>query len=410
MTHKKSTYGILKYFTAVILLLSLLLLATACDKGEEGVQGNASEYSDASSAPQNLPWDPEKLDYIDNLFAVLPIEDDIGKYTGQRYEAPESEHSVSPIIFIPKNTIYDVRIFTINDDWADISDKKIEKILFETEKVTPQKPLIADIQFVDLFAVRGISFKDENGNEHFYEISDSPIDGSLIISKFKNGETEESQGGEESNSVDEIYCVKQWEESEDKKTIFFEEYSNGVILENTVFFEDSEKKIKKSETLTRSSELLREVDYKDGEPTEKRCFKDGALLYSLKMDVFEYEDSHIFGTEVRHTYDSSGRLLSSHYGKSDVYYLSDGKTYYLCYDDPSDPWDMKLYNGFTEFYEYQEKVADFLADEEGNYLSVKQAGEGYTAEEAEEIIKAALSFRDKIVDMKKQWDEYIIEE
>lgn len=410
MTHKKSTYGILKYFTAVILLLSLLLLATACDKGEEGVQGNASEYSDASSAPQNLPWDPEKLDYIDNLFAVLPIEDDIGKYTGQRYEAPESEHSVSPIIFIPKNTIYDVRIFTINDDWANISDKKIEKILFETEKVTPQKPLIADIQFVDLFAVRGISFKDENGNEHFYEISDSPIDGSLIISKFKNGETEESQGGEESNSVDEIYCVKQWEESEDKKTIFFEEYSNGVILENTVFFEDSEKKIKKSETLTRSSELLREVDYKDGEPTEKRFFKDGALLYSLKMDVFEYEDSHIFGTEVRHTYDSSGRLLSSHYGKSDVYYLSDGKTYYLCYDDPSDPWDMKLYNGFTEFYEYQEKVADFLADEEGNYLSVKQAGEGYTAEEAEEIIKAALSFRDEIVDMRKQWDEYIIAE
>ena len=196
MKQKKSTYGILKYFTAVILLLSLLLLATACDKGEQGEQGAVSEFSEASSAIKELPWDPEKLDYIDGLFAVLPIEDDIGKYTGQRYEAPESEHSVSPIIFIPKNTIYDVRIFTINDDWADISDKKIEKILFETEKVTPQKPLIADIQFVDCFAVRGISFKDENGNEHFYEISDSPMDGRLIISKFKNGETEESQGGE----------------------------------------------------------------------------------------------------------------------------------------------------------------------------------------------------------------------
>ena len=196
MKRRKTTYGIFKYFTAVILLLSLLLLATACDKGEEGEQGVASEFSEASSALKELPWDPEKLDYIDNLFAALPIEDDIGKYTGQRYVAPESEHSVSPIIFIPKNTIYDVRIFTINDDWADISDKKIENILFETEKVTPQKPLIADIQFVDLYAVRGISFKDENGNEHFYEISDSPIDERLIISKFENGETEESQGGE----------------------------------------------------------------------------------------------------------------------------------------------------------------------------------------------------------------------
>ena len=210
MKRRKSTYGILKYFTAVILLLSLLLLATACDKGEEGEQGVASEFSEASSALTELPWDPEELDYIDNLFAAMtdiPELDDC-----YRYEAPESEHSVSPIIFIPKSTIYDVRIFTINDDWADISDKKIENILFETEKVTPQKPLIADIQFVDLYAVRGISFKDENGNEHFYEISDSPIDERLIISKFENGETEESQGGEESDSVDEIYCAKQWDE------------------------------------------------------------------------------------------------------------------------------------------------------------------------------------------------------
>ena len=129
MKRRKTTYGIFKYFTAVILLLSLLLLATACDKGEEGEQGVASEFSEASSALKDLPWDPEKLDYIDNLFAAMtdiPELDDC-----YRYEAPESEHSVSPIIFIPKSTIYDVRIFTINDDWADISDKKIENILLQ---------------------------------------------------------------------------------------------------------------------------------------------------------------------------------------------------------------------------------------------------------------------------------------
>lgn len=219
MKRKKTTYGIFKYCTAVILLLSLLLLSTACDKKEEGEQGIVSEFSEASNAPQDLPWNPEELDYIDGLFAAMIDIPKLDDY--YRYEAPESEHSTTPIIFIPKSTIYDVRIFTINDDWADISDKKIENILFETEKVTPQKPLIADIQFVDLFAVRGISFKDADGNEYFYEISDSAIDGSLIISEFKNGETEESQGGEESDSEDEIYCVKQWEESEDKKPSFF---------------------------------------------------------------------------------------------------------------------------------------------------------------------------------------------
>ncbi|MBQ8895915.1 MAG: hypothetical protein IJY88_03890 [Clostridia bacterium] len=209
MKRKKTTYGIFKYFTAVILLLSLLLLATACDSETELSQPASSSLPESSLAAegdesiestqesteestQEIIWNPEELEYIDNLFAALQIEDDIEKYSGC-YRFTDDDHSVAPILFVPKDVIYNVKIFSINDDWGDISEKRIENILYETEKVTDTKPLLADIKFIDIFAVRGISFTDKDGNEHFYEITDSPVDGSLIISEFVNPEAEESK-------------------------------------------------------------------------------------------------------------------------------------------------------------------------------------------------------------------------
>lgn len=213
MKRKKTTYGIFKYFTAVILLLSLLLLATACDsetelsqpassslpesslaaEGDESIESTQESTQESTEeSTQEIIWNPEELEYIDNLFAALQIEDDIEKYSGC-YRFTDDDHSVAPILFVPKDVIYNVKIFSINDDWGDISEKRIENILYETEKVTDTKPLLADIKFIDIFAVRGISFTDKDGNEHFYEITDSPVDGSLIISEFVNPEAEESK-------------------------------------------------------------------------------------------------------------------------------------------------------------------------------------------------------------------------
>ena len=82
----------------------------------------------------------------------MQIEDyDNEKYSGC-YRFTDDDHSVAPILFVPKDVIYNVKIFSINDDWGDISEKRIENILYETEKVTDTKPLLADIKFIDIFA------------------------------------------------------------------------------------------------------------------------------------------------------------------------------------------------------------------------------------------------------------------
>lgn len=209
MSLKKKSDKLLKLILALCLVVTALISATACDSETELSQPASSSLPESSLAAegdesiestqesteestQEIIWNPEELEYIDNLFAALQIEDDIEKYSGC-YRFTDDDHSVAPILFVPKDVIYNVKIFSINDDWGDISEKRIENILYETEKVTDTKPLLADIKFIDIFAVRGISFTDKDGNEHFYEITDSPVDGSLIISEFVNPEAEESK-------------------------------------------------------------------------------------------------------------------------------------------------------------------------------------------------------------------------
>lgn len=197
MNYKRPAFWIILIGVIACVIVGALFLTTNKNDEPDTSDSEANDSSEVSTEQsdisQEIIWNTKELDYIDNMFAAQQIDyEDIGKYAGC-YRFTDDDHSVSPILFIPKDVIYNVKIFTITDDWADISDKKIEKILYETEKVTDAKPLLADIKFIDSFAVRGISFTDENGNEHFYEISDSAVDGSLLINKFENADSAQSE-------------------------------------------------------------------------------------------------------------------------------------------------------------------------------------------------------------------------
>ncbi len=196
MKYKKPAFWISLVSIFLCAMVAALFLTTSAGENNEPSAESVAEQSSEES--QALLRNPEELEYIDNLFAVLPIEDDIEKYSGcYRYES--DDHSVMPILFVPKTVLYDIRVYSLDlaDDWVESGNMIIENILFEAERITDTKPLLADIQLVDAFAVRGISFTDENGNEHFYKISDSAIDGSPIVSEFKTQKGEESTLPEE---------------------------------------------------------------------------------------------------------------------------------------------------------------------------------------------------------------------
>ena len=231
----------------------------------------------------------------------------------------------------------------------------------------------------------------------------------------ENSTASEDVSGEESSAVvenpdnDLPVLLEVRTEIGDKMTVDYLEYDNGNTFEKVIIYEDDEKTIRESETLKKDGEVLSVTEYENGEQSKSTYFIEGEILFYKEAFEVSAEEADYFGSTGENTYDSSNRLLKSHYGKSAVYYLEDGEVYYQCYDDPSDPWDMWLYKGFTSFYDQQDLIAEYLSDETGAYLSVKSVGDGYTEQQAEDIIKKVHEYRDGIYALSDRWQSYVNE-
>ena len=239
----------------------------------------------------------------------------------------------------------------------------------------------------------GVSVEtSENTNQSDASISDPDEENSTVIDNPEDAEP---------------VAVDFWTEEEYKKDIHYTKYDNGNIIKRITLYEDEEKQIRESETVEKDGVVLSETEYTDGENSKSSYFIDGELFYYTESFEVSEEESVYFGKYGTNTYDASNKLLTSHYGKSDLYHLENGEIYYLCYDDPSDTWQMWLYAGFTKFYDPQETVAEYLADEDGWYFSIVTVGDGYTEEQAEEIIKELEEYRKKINELSEQWQASI---
>ncbi|MBR5286891.1 MAG: hypothetical protein IKU30_08345, partial [Clostridia bacterium] len=138
------------------------------------------------------PNDSVQKDYIDGLFTAEFVEyKDLGKYENCVRFVSDKEYNVMSVLITPKTTIYDFRIYSLVDN---IDTVALENILFEAKSISADKPLLAEIEFGDILAENGISFTDENGNEYLYKLTDSPYDGSLIVTDVTAESSEESKG------------------------------------------------------------------------------------------------------------------------------------------------------------------------------------------------------------------------
>ena len=145
----------------------------------ESSETEESDVSEESSKPEEQEK-PKK--YSDGLFAAEFVEeDDLNKYGDCiRFESDE-EYNVFPTLITPKSTIYNVQIFSIIEDFD--GTITLDELLFETDKVTTKKPLLADIIIGEVLALNCISFTDKDNNRYYYTIMDSGRDGSIVVSK-----------------------------------------------------------------------------------------------------------------------------------------------------------------------------------------------------------------------------------
>ncbi|MCL2756707.1 MAG: hypothetical protein FWD43_01335 [Coriobacteriia bacterium] len=57
-------------------------------------------------------------------------------------------------------------------------------VLYSTEELKPEKPLVIGMEFAGAIPSRGISYTDENGETKSFVVSISGNDGSVILAKF----------------------------------------------------------------------------------------------------------------------------------------------------------------------------------------------------------------------------------
>lgn len=99
------------------------------------------------------------------------------------YDDPDSDYSF--VAFTTDTRVTNVRYFSIvsTDTWSDDGAPKIDEVLYTLEEFTPEMAFVAETVFGDVYALRGISFEDANGNTQYYSLWDSAVDDSIGLSR-----------------------------------------------------------------------------------------------------------------------------------------------------------------------------------------------------------------------------------
>ncbi|MBE6988726.1 MAG: hypothetical protein E7432_08155 [Ruminococcaceae bacterium] len=140
---------------------------------EESIDGEGNKWGRLKSG---IGWVDLSLqeEYSNSPIVISHIYEDIGEY--EEYIADDSEFT-EKIAFVANEKLTDVRFLSLTHDGINIVE---DKVLYEINELTPDKPFILGIVFYGDMTTYGVSFKDENGVNLLYSIYTSGRNGSLV--------------------------------------------------------------------------------------------------------------------------------------------------------------------------------------------------------------------------------------
>ncbi len=104
------------------------------------------------------------------------------------YDDPETDYSF--IVIRTEATVTNFRYFSIvsTDTWSDDGAPKVDEVLYTIDEFTPDTVFVAETVFADVYAIRGLSFVDANGNTQYYSLYDSAVDDTIGLQKSEIAE------------------------------------------------------------------------------------------------------------------------------------------------------------------------------------------------------------------------------
>jgi len=125
----------------------------------------------------------KKADNKAQKISVYEEENVKAKYKNYLKYNMKSNTFKTKVFFAPSNSVKDFKLYGLT--YKSIDDKgKVKydkKLLFSVKTLTPQKPLLTDIEPSETIPKTGISFVDNKGKTQKYVLYESGEDGSLLL-------------------------------------------------------------------------------------------------------------------------------------------------------------------------------------------------------------------------------------
>ena len=180
----------MKRFLSLGIFFMALLLLTSCGpkveapNAENPVSSPSDQVETPSSSGQGSNPAPIKavvsLDYASEELLSQ-------KGTFNEFVDVSSEYELKAA-FTANTAVRDFKYVELSFSEAAAQNGEIslhvEKVLYSTNELSPEKPLVVTTQLDGAIPNRGISYLDENGTERYFTVSMSGQDSSLLLTEF----------------------------------------------------------------------------------------------------------------------------------------------------------------------------------------------------------------------------------
>lgn len=160
--------------------------SSIADESSEAVSETVSETVSESETSE------DKKEEIKVIISLEHASEELLNSTEEFpfYQDPDTDYGY--VVFKTDTSVTNFRYFSVvsTDTWSDDGAPMIDDVLYTIDEFTPDMIFVAETVFADVYAVRGISFVDANGNTQYYTLHDSAVDDTMGVSRADIAEKE----------------------------------------------------------------------------------------------------------------------------------------------------------------------------------------------------------------------------
>ena len=166
----------MKRVLTLLMAVSLLLCLAACGQPAD----HAPEQTPQQAEPSEPPAQTEPPTLEGEALSVLPAEN--ASLAEGGYDTYREADPMAEIVLLPTRSVTDFHYFIVGfREDSELLTLTREEDLYTADALSPDRPLLLAIPFVETIPNRGVSYVDADGALRQYTIVESGKDGTIFL-------------------------------------------------------------------------------------------------------------------------------------------------------------------------------------------------------------------------------------